>query len=44
MAEVDEAVEREKSDPTGGRGTDGEMDKMLNAEAESERELLQSAV
>lgn len=44
MAEVDEAVDREKGDPTGGRGTDREMDKILNVDMEGQKELLQSAV
>ncbi len=44
ISEVDEAVERDKADPTGGRGTGGGMDRMLNGDEERQKEVLKSAV
>lgn len=35
---------RDKGDPTGGRGANGEMDRKLYCEGEEQRELLASAV
>ena len=42
IAEVDEAVE--KTDPTGGRGVNGEIGGKLEVKGKSEEEILESAV